>query len=157
MDMILYADGSSQKNTYTLLEDGAALPAGDVMLPVEALDKLGKITGKKGVCLTADDSPEVLELPLSELDLITIEFTSFNDGRGYSFARILRRQGFAGELRAVGDVYKDVLFYLKRSGFDSFALLDDARLEDAEAGLSTFSHSYQAAQTQTKAHFQQGA
>jgi uncharacterized protein (DUF934 family) len=32
--------------------------------------------------------------PLNELDAIFIEFAGFNDGRGYSFAALLRRQGF---------------------------------------------------------------
>ena len=60
-------------------------------------------------------SPETNEFPLDQLDAIFIEFAGFNDGRGYSFAALLRRQGFQGELRATGDVFKDVLNYMKRS------------------------------------------
>ena len=72
--------------------------------------------------MTVNDSPEEHTFPLNELDAIFIEFAGFGDGRGYSFAALLRRQGFQGELRATGDVFKDVLNYLKRSGFDSFVI-----------------------------------
>ena len=47
----------------------------------------------------------------------------FTDGRGYSTARLLReRYGYRGELRAIGDVQRDQLFYLAQCGFDAFAL-----------------------------------
>ena len=38
---------------------------------------------------------------------IEIAFPAFRDGRGYSNARILREAGYAGELRAEGDVLTD--------------------------------------------------
>jgi len=75
---------------------------------------------------------------------ICIDFPKFADGRGYSAARLLReRHGFKGELRSVGDVLIDQLFFMKRCGFDTFALRDDQDLEDAIAAFSTFSNCYQ--------------
>ena len=42
-------------------------------------------------------------------------FPQFTDGRGYSIGALLReRYGFTGELRAIGDVLRDQLFYLAR-------------------------------------------
>jgi uncharacterized protein (DUF934 family) len=58
-------------------------------------------------------------------------FSGVHDGRGYSLARLLRgRHGYAGELRAVGDVLRDQLYFLQRCGFDSFALRADQPPEE---------------------------
>ncbi|MBU2038989.1 MAG: DUF934 domain-containing protein, partial [Gammaproteobacteria bacterium] len=68
----------------------------------------------------------------------------FSDGRGYSTARLLReRHGFKGELRSVGDVLIDQLFFMNRCGFNSFALRDDQDLNDALAAFATFTVCYQ--------------
>jgi uncharacterized protein (DUF934 family) len=68
----------------------------------------------------------------------------FSDGRGYSHARVLRdTYGFAGELRAVGDVQRDQLFLMRRCGFDSFRIRTDRDATDALAGFGEFSGVYQ--------------
>lgn len=149
-------NGDVLSDSYQRIGEDGALPAADVLLSVAQLDLLVQVTGKKGLLLTATDSPETLSLPLAELDLIAIEFAAFADGRGYSFATLLRRQGFTGELRAVGDVFKDVVFYLKRCGFDSFALKDGKDLEVAKAGLHDFSTGYQASNCDAITHYQVG-
>ena len=78
--------------------------------------------------------------------LIAIHFEKFTDGRGYSLGRLLRdRYGFKGELRAVGDVLQDQLFYLNRSGFNAFAIRADKSIDAALKSLSDFSESYQGA------------
>ena len=143
-------NGDVLSDSYQRIGEDGALPAADVLLSVAQLDLLAQVTGKKGLLLTATDSPETLSLPLAELDLIAIEFAAFADGRGYSFATLLRRQ------RAVGDVFKDVIFYLKRCGFDSFALKDGKDLEVAKAGLHDFGGSYQAATATPHTHYQFG-
>ena len=62
-----------------------------------------------------------------------------------SIARLLReRYGYKGELRAVGEVLRDNLFYHSRCGFDSFLVSDQSRLDDALEGLGDFSDGYQA-------------
>ena len=117
---VLSKDGSIADNTYQVIGEDGGLPQGDVVLTVEQLDQLAEVSGKKALLVTVDASPETHEFPLDQLDAIFIDFAGFNDGRGYSFAALLRRQGFQGELRATGDVFKDVLNYMKRSGFDTF-------------------------------------
>jgi uncharacterized protein (DUF934 family) len=78
--------------------------------------------------------------------MVAVHFPKFNDGRGYSSARLLReRLGFAGELRAVGDVLRDQLFLLARCGFDSFALRADQDPASALSAFKDFSVRYQAA------------
>ena len=55
--------------------------------------------------------------------LVALEFPKFTDGRAYSQARLLReRYGYRGEIRAVGDVLRDQLRFMARSGFDAFEL-----------------------------------
>lgn len=153
---VLTLSGEVIANTFVQLGEDGAVPAGDVLLTVAQLDQLAQVTGKKGLLLTVNDSPETTALPLAELDLIAIEFGAFADGRGYSFAALLRRQGFKGELRAVGDVFKDVLFYLKRCGFNSFVLKEGKDINEAKAGLNDFSAGYQAATATPDAHYQTG-
>ena len=90
------------------------------------------------------------------LELIAVNFARFSDGRGYSLARLLRgRYGYRGELRAVGDVLLDQLFYLMRVGFDAYALRDDQDPLAAGAALRTFSASYQAGADQPLPLFRQ--
>ena len=106
---VLAKDGTIADNTYQVIAEDGILPQGDVVLSVEQLDQLPNITGKKALLITVDASPEVHQYPLDQLDTIFIEFAGFNDGRGYSFAALLRRQGYQGELRANGDIFKDVI------------------------------------------------
>jgi uncharacterized protein (DUF934 family) len=81
--------------------------------------------------------------------LVALEFPKFSDGRAYSQARLLReRYSYRGELRAVGDVLRDQLFFMARSGFDAFELRADRRLEEALLAFNDFSDSYQPAADQ---------
>ncbi len=154
---VLYKDGSIAASRYQTITEDNVLPQGDVVLNTSQLEFLGQISGKKALYLTVDDSPETQQFPLAELDAIFIEFAGFNDGRGYSFAALLRRQGYQGELRAVGDIFKDVLNYLKRSGFDSFVIKEGKDIVEAAAGLNDFTHPYQYSTAVTQANYQTGA
>lgn len=81
--------------------------------------------GRLGVWLTPDIDPAFLRSWLPQLDLVTLEFPRFTDGRPYSHARLLRtRLGYRGELRAVGDVRRDQIDFMRRCGFDTFELSD---------------------------------
>lgn len=91
------------------------------------------------------DDPAKFADRLRQVSRIEVNFPSFTDGRGYSIARLLReRHGYDGELRAVGDVQRDQLFYLARCGFDAFLLRKDADAEDALTAFNDFSEAYQA-------------
>ncbi|WP_117094631.1 DUF934 domain-containing protein, partial [Klebsiella pneumoniae] len=54
-------------------------------------------------------------------------------------------------------VFKDVLNYLKRSGFDSFVIKEGKDVQEAAAGLQDFTHPYQASTAVPKASYQTGA
>lgn len=99
-----------------------------------------------GVWFDSHDEPEILEGLVNELKLIAVNFPKFSDGRGYSIARLLReRFGYQNELRAIGDVLLDQLQFMKRCGFDSYALREDKDATKAARSLSFFSQGYQAA------------
>jgi uncharacterized protein (DUF934 family) len=138
------------QDNWQLLEQGTALPfSGDVLVPLDLWmserDALSFRLGRVGVWLEADADPAAIAPDLARFDVIAVRIASFTDGRGYSLARLLReRHGYRGELRAIGDVLRDQLYYLSRCGFDAFALRADQNPEQALSALDDFSEAYQA-------------
>jgi len=80
---------------------------------------------------------------VDEIPLVLVNFPTFMDGRGFSYARELRERGYQGELRAVGHFMRDQLTYLSRCGFDAFQFEDESELEAALNSLQDFSEYYQ--------------
>ena len=124
--MPLIKHGAEIANDWAFVPDGAVLPeAGKVSVSLARFLALkqGQENGPlpDGVRLAPADDPAELEPYLAELKLIEIDFPRYTDGRGYSQAQLLRRRfGYAGELRAVGHVLRDQVFYMHRSGFDAY-------------------------------------
>jgi uncharacterized protein (DUF934 family) len=99
-----------------------------------------------GVWIASHERPEVLKDDVAKLPVIAVDFPKFSDGRGYSIAYNLRtRLGFTGELRAIGDVLRDQMFYMQRVGFNAFATREDRSIHDALKSLFDFSEAYQTA------------
>lgn len=97
-----------------------------------------------GVLVAPGDDVRDLEGRLEGLALVAVDFPSFADGRGFSSGRLLRTAlGWRGEMRAVGDVLIDTVFYLSRCGFDSFTVKPGHDAEAARRQLHAFSVSYQ--------------
>jgi uncharacterized protein (DUF934 family) len=114
--------------------------------------------GLQGIWL---DTHETLESLISavgdinKLPIIAIHVERFADGRIFSLGTLLRtRYGYKNELRAFGDVLRDQLFFLKRSGFTSFQIRADRSAEDALASLNDFSAPYQGAVDEPRPVFQ---
>ncbi len=132
---------------------GAGLPVlpagGDIMVSLPlwqamAGELLGRRTGRLGLWLGSDEDPVLIADSLEAFSLIAVNFPQFTDGRGYSTARLLReRYGWRGELRAIGDVQRDQLYYLARCGFDAFLLNDGLDEQAALSAFSDFSDGYQ--------------
>jgi uncharacterized protein (DUF934 family) len=128
--------------------ESVAVPTGKTIVPLKvwqaqraALQERAEI----GVWLASDERPEELKGEVEQFAVIAVDFPKFADGRGYSIAYNLRaRLGYAGELRAIGDVLRDQLFYMQRVGFDAFATRPDRNIHDALKGLTDFSEAYQA-------------
>ncbi|MDO7909424.1 DUF934 domain-containing protein [Pseudomonas monteilii] len=102
--------------------------------------------GGLGIWLDSDEQAEEIGEDVQHFQVIALNFPAFTDGRSYSNARLLRdRYQYTGELRAIGDVLRDQLFYMARCGFDAFAIRADKDPEAALEGLKDFSVTYQAA------------
>ena len=96
--------------------------------------------------LEPEDDVEPHLAVLLPLPLLAIAFPRFTDGRGYSLGRLLReRHGYRGELRAVGNVLRDQLFYMHRCGFDAFELQPGKSVTEALEAFAELSVRYQAA------------
>ena len=105
--------------------------------------------GGLGVWLDSDEEVESIAGDLDQFQVIALNFPVFSDGRNYSNARLLRdRYQYQGEVRAIGDVLRDQLFFMQRCGFDAFALRADRNADEALESLKDFSNAYQAATDQ---------
>ena len=140
-----------EDDLWQVLQADEAIPVnGDVLVPLSVwqtqLPSLRQRNGATGVWLGPSDDPADVE-PFP--DLVAVHFPVFTDGRGYSTARLLRqRYGFAGELRAIGDILRDQLYELARCGFDSFLLRADQDAQLALCAFDDFSNAYQSAADQ---------
>lgn len=120
----------------------------DLLLPAawyaeHSADVSGR-SGRTGIWLAASEEPRLVAATLGSVDTVAIDFPNYKDGRGYSYARELRtRFNFTGEIRAVGDVLQDQLFYMWRCGFNAFEVREDKDINDALAALKGFSVTYQ--------------
>ena len=126
------------------------LPEGDWIVPLDYWfgnnERLSGHNGRIAVCLNGADRLEDIAAVLESFELLALEFPKFTDGRSYSHARLLReRYGYGGELRAVGEVLRDQLFFMQRCGIDSFQVPDGKDAEAALRGLYGFSVKYQSA------------
>jgi len=134
------------------------LPEGKIIVPLTVWQarkqELLQRGSSVGVWLDSAEGPESIATDLAHFSVVAVNFPKFADGRGYSTARLLReRYGYAGELRAIGDVLQDQIHFMKRCGFDAFAVRADKDIEAALAGLSDFSESYQIAVDQPQPLF----
>ncbi len=97
-----------------------------------------------GVRLKPDESPESLGADVQRLSVVAIDFPAFNDGRGFSWARMLRtRLGFTGEVRATGKFLYDQIAYQKRVGFDAWEVPEGFTLEQFQRALAEITNVYQ--------------
>jgi uncharacterized protein (DUF934 family) len=124
--------------------------AGELVSQADYLrDPAGHAAGEHpiGVRVAPADKVEDLSPHLGQVALVAIEFPGPGEGRGYTYARLLRqRYGFKGEIRAVGPAVKqDLLFFMFRCGFDAFQLADQENLAEARAALHRFTLAYQPA------------
>ena len=97
-----------------------------------------------GIRLRSDQAPELIAADLQSFALVALDFPKFRDGRAYSYARLLReRYGFRGELRAVGEVLLEQLFFMLRTGFDAFEIQGADPAGAYKTALADFSVWYQ--------------
>jgi len=123
-------------------------PTGPVIVSLDQWkahrDELVKRGTPLGIRMHSDQPPELIAADLPHFAVVALEFPKFRDGRAYSYARLLReRYGFKGELRAVGEVLLEQLFFMLRTGFDAFDIQSADPLKDYHTALADFSVWYQ--------------
>ena len=153
--VVLFKLTGEETVTETQIADTVIPATGKVIVPLSVFiarkDALSAriASGEVGVWL---DTHEVLadlvsnQPDLNALPIIAVHVERFADGRIFSLGTLLRtRYGFENELRATGDVLRDQLFFLKRSGFSSFLLRADRSAVEALTSLNDFTAPYQGA------------
>ena len=157
--MKIIRDGAIVDDDWSRVDDAAPLPASGKVIVSYARWQAEKDAlrerGNLGVVLTPTLDLGELGPDLRAFTLVAVPFNFIQpkpeggrtfDGRGYSQARMLRdRYAYTGEVRAVGDVFRDAMFYMHRCGVNAFELKDGQDLAEALKGLRDFSFGYQGA------------
>ncbi len=127
------------EDQWTLLGAEDALPgSGAVIVPLERLAEVLESELELGVHLPNDTDPEEVQPHFGRLSLISVDFPSFTDGRGFSIGHCLRALGYQGRLRAAGPVICDQFDFLLACGFDEVLLPDSvAERQPPEQWLAT--------------------
>ena len=135
-------------DTYEYVADDAPMPANGSIVSLARFmkDKQSLLARNAplGVRLQSSESPEALGDDVHRLSVVAIEFPKFRDGRGFSWARMLRtRLGFQGEIRAVGDYLYDQLAFMHRVGIDAFEVRENVTLDEYRRALDEMTDVYQ--------------
>lgn len=149
--MALISDGGFVEDSWRRLADEEALPKrGKVIVSAPRLQHALEIltsNAELGVIVPNTTEPAVLLAALPRLGLVSIAFPAFADGRGFSLARLMRRAGFKGELRASGRLLADQYAHALGCGFDTIEIPDDLaeRQDESQwrAALAAYSRTYQ--------------
>jgi uncharacterized protein (DUF934 family) len=137
---------------WTVVEDGRtelATGGGKVIVTLARwrTEREALLAGHEAVGVLVPNTADI-EAVYPEIDdraLIALQFPTFTDGRALSQAVVLRKRlGFRGELRAVGDIIRDLVFWLGRCGFESVVPRNDQNLESCREALGELSVAYQA-------------
>ena len=141
---------------WPLIADLDALPdQGYALVPLARLSEaLSNQSIYLGAQVPNDTDPHDLLPYFGRLGLISVDFPSFADGRGFSIAAMLRDLGFGGRMRAEGPVIADQFSYLLSCGFQEVNVPEDVAirqpLEQWMAQLDTVSLAYQRRKTERK-------
>jgi uncharacterized protein (DUF934 family) len=139
---------SLAEDPFTNVGDEEGVPPGDVIISLTRFQTEGEaLLGEGravGVRLESHEEVEALAYDLPQLAVVALAFPKFGDGRAYSYARLLReRFGFKGQVRAVGDVLRELAGQMVRCGFDAFEPADGSTVEDWQRASQRFRHVYQ--------------
>jgi uncharacterized protein (DUF934 family) len=157
--MKIIRDRAIVEDDWVRVDDAAPLPASGKLIVSWARWQAERAAlaarGDVGVALPPTLDPAELAADLPALALVAVPFNFIQpkpeggrtfDGRGYSQARALReRLGFKGEIRAVGDVFRDAMYYMHRCGVNAFELAPGHDPAEALRAFADFSLGYQGA------------
>ncbi|WP_319531722.1 DUF934 domain-containing protein [uncultured Cohaesibacter sp.] len=136
----LFRDGAFLADIWTELAEDAVYSGQNLVLvpfaqAIEYLKAGREMPEDFGVQVGSADDVEALAPFLGSIAVISLNFPSFADGRGFSSARLLReRLKFTGEIRASGHYILDQMPFLKRCGVDAFMISSDKVRAGLERG-----------------------
>jgi uncharacterized protein (DUF934 family) len=142
------------EDDWTVIEDGRAdvpLAAGGRVIVTLARWRAERAAllaayAAVGVLVPNTADIEAVYPEIGDRPLIALQFPTFTDGRALTQAVLLRKRlGFTAELRALGDVIRDLVFWLGRCGFDSIVPRKDQNPEACLEALDEITVAYQAA------------
>lgn len=142
----LIKNGELANDPWTLLREASGpeilkiVPGKNFIVPLQFRklyrSEMDDYAGAFGLWLDSHENVSDIGEDLHSFPVIALNFPTFSDGRAYTNARELREYyKYEGEVRAIGDVLRDQLFYMMRCGFDAFELRHD---QDPEACLRAF-------------------
>ncbi len=126
----IWRDGAFAADGWILVADEEPVPAAGAAFVSLARWRAERdmLSGRNApVGLVLEPDAEWLDVAgdLSRFPVIAVAFPKFVDGRGFSIARLLRdRDGFTGEIRAVGEFTLDQMPLMRRVGINAFAVTD---------------------------------
>jgi uncharacterized protein (DUF934 family) len=147
--MALISDGAFVEDRWRHLAEEEALPkTGAILVSLPRLQEALAQSGLEiGVIAPNTTELAALEPALPRLALIAVAFPAFSDGRGFSLARLLRRAGFTGELRASGRLVADQYGHALACGFDTIEIAQDIAARQGEgqwrAAFAAHKNAYQ--------------
>ena len=149
MTVIIKCGSITESEFHVIAEADADINHSNALLPLACyLDNADRLEGRNdiGVWLDSHEEVEGLAPYVNHLPVIALNFPLFHDGRPFSSATILRRHyRYGGELRAIGDVRRDMVNEMHRCGFDAFEPAEDQTPEQILEGLAGFTYAYQSA------------
>ena len=150
----LIKDGCIVDDYWVLVKEASntgilsALPGRSLIVPFDFWrlfrQELDDFYGEVTIWLNSDQNVHKIEKELNNFSMIALNFPLFSDGRSYTNARELKEElGYKGEIRAIGDVLRDQLYYMSRCGFNAFSMRSDQNLEESLTAFSDFHTGYQ--------------
>lgn len=128
--------------------DDSLLSGVDVVVPLARWkaerETLRQHDAGVGVRIEPGEGIEDIVPDLADIPLVCLNFPTFYDGRGLSYARELREHHrYSGQIRAVGDVHRDVVLGMYRCGINAFDIREGKSIADALIAFGDFSTAYQ--------------
>jgi len=148
MSLIKHGEPVADDYWHFLADDEDAGDHRHIIVSLDRWQKESEILVKSGIVLGVQlgSSHQAADLAddVRHLELVSVEFPSIADGRGYTIGRMLRQRfHFSGELRAVGPIVRDQFPLLHRCGFDAVDARDDVEAAAWDIAVDAISVAYQ--------------
>jgi uncharacterized protein (DUF934 family) len=138
------------EDPFTTVPDEAPIPRGDVIVSLQRFQTEGQrllAEGRSvGVRIESTEAVEDIAADLPRIAAVALVFPKYRQGQNYSSAMILRQRfGYAGEIRAVGEVLREQARFMIRCGIDAFEPADASQAADITHVANRYRHVYQRA------------